>query len=140
MADFVDIAPLSDVVTVRGNALTTRGLDIPAIGSLAHRFPELGSLLDGGTIELPAILALSENITSAICAAGCAQISEAGAANLALAEKAEVIASIAKMTMPRGFGPFVETLTGIMGMLPSSQPAARPAGKKAPASKQPSNS
>ena len=67
-------------------------------------------------------------------AAGVRQLDEENAGRLALDEKAELLGAIVRVTMPRGPGPFVEALTGLMGSVGAGQ------SQKAPATKSPKQS
>jgi hypothetical protein len=136
MVDFVDIAPLVEVVDVRGHKIEVRGVSIEALGILAYRFDDLRSAVtkDGATVET--LLGLGEEVVAALIASGCKQLTEASARNLSLSEKAEIVGAMARLTMPKGLRPFVESLKGLFATFPVNvlpAPAATPAaGSQAP--------
>lgn len=115
MADLLSIAPLTEFVDVRGAKATVTGVSAKGIAGLIFRFPELRKMWASGKWDMAALLDLSDDILTALVAAGVAELDEANAANLALDEKAELLGAIVRVTMPRGPVPFVEAVTSLIG-------------------------
>lgn len=128
MPDLLSIAPLTEIVDVRGAEAIVKGVPVKAIAGLLARFPDLRKMWATGKWDAEQFLSMSDDVIGAVIAAGCANIDEENAANLALDEKADLLAAIIRVTMPRGPGPFMATLTGLMGTVgggasPTAQPS-----------------
>lgn len=109
------IAPLSESVDIRGAAVPVGGLSAQAIAGLLYRFPEIMKMWGSKKWDAATLLSLSDQVVAAIVASACPRIDEANAMHLSLDEKAELIGAVLRLTMPRGIGPFMETLTRIAG-------------------------
>lgn len=127
MANFIDIAPLSETVTVRGQQVTVRGIELEHIAKLLFRFPDLREMMAKQTWDVERIGALAKPLQCALIAAGVDEIDEAGAANLALGEKVELLEKLVRITMPGGPVPFMRALTGLMGVVGAGE--ASPKGR-----------
>jgi hypothetical protein len=123
MADLLDIVPSTavEVVKIDGRRYTVRGLSIPAIASIAKRFPELKSILSGdvgGDIVLRMIAAVGA-ATGPIIAAGFGHLGdekyEQHAETLLSEQQLKLIRAILGLTFPNGIGPFVQELTNLLG-------------------------
>jgi hypothetical protein len=115
MAGLLSIAPLTETVEVRGVPTAVTGVTAQGIAQLLFRFPDLRKMWSTGKWDTDQLLVMSDDILSAIIAAGVAGIDEVNAANLALDEKAELLGAVIRVTMPRGPVPFMDTLTRLMG-------------------------
>ena len=115
MVGLVDIAPITSSVVIRGQDITITGVSARGIAFLLARFPELRALMTGREVGLDALLRLGGDVIAAIIAAGTGAPgdvdAEKAADNLTLEEQADLLASIAELTMPRGLGPLVERLS-----------------------------
>ena len=115
MVGLVDIAPVTSMVSIRGQDITITGVSARGIASLLARFPELRALMTGREVGLDALLRLSGDVIAAIIAAGTAAPgdvdAEKAADNLTLEEQADLLGAIVELTMPRGLGPLVEKLS-----------------------------
>ncbi|RWB85914.1 MAG: hypothetical protein EOQ52_20395 [Mesorhizobium sp.] len=129
MPDLLSIAPLTEIVEVRGAEAVVHGVPVKAIASLIARFPDLRKMWATGKFDAAPLLGLSDEVIGAVIAAGCANIDEENAANLALDEKAELLAAIIRVTMPRGPGPFMATLTALLGTVGGAASPTAPASK-----------
>lgn len=129
MADLLSIAPLTETIEVRGAKVSVSGVTARGIADLLFRFPDLRKMWGTGQWDLAALLAMSDDILAAVIAAGCRQIDEENAGNLALDEKAELLGAIVRVTMPRGPGPFVEAVTGLMGSVGGGRSPVAPGTK-----------
>lgn len=127
MPDLLSIAPLAETVPVRGQDVVVHGVDVHSIAGLLSRFPDLRKMWATGQWDYAQLLGMSDEMLSAVIAAGVDVLDEANAANLALDEKAELLTSILRMTMPRGPGPFVATLTALMGTVGGGASPTAPA-------------
>ena len=129
MPDLLSIAPLTDTVSVRGAKAIVCGVDVGEIVKLLTRFPKLRKMWATGQWDVEQLLAMSGEAIAAVIAAGCSNLDEANAKNLALDEKAELIAAIVRVTMPRGPGPFMATLTALLGTVGGAASPTAPASK-----------
>ena len=121
MVGLLDIAPLTETVTVRDQPIEVTGVTAKGLAQLLLRFPELRALISGREVGLDQLLALGGDIVAAVIAAGCGQAgeaqAEAAAGRLGLDDQAELLAAIMTLTMPQGLGPFVDKLAR-MGLKP----------------------
>jgi hypothetical protein len=121
MVGLLDIAPLTQTITVRDHPIEVAGVSAKGVAQLLLRFPELRALISGREVGLDQLLALGGDIIAAVIAAGCGvpgdERAEAAAGRLGLDDQAELLAAIMKLTMPQGIGPFVEKLAR-MGLKP----------------------
>lgn len=119
MAGLLDIAPLTESVTVAGRAVTVTGISAKGLASLLARFPELRSLVSGETLDAAILLAKACDAAGPIIAAGCGypgnEDAEQKAGLIPLGEQANLLAAIFRLTMPGGFGPFVEMVAAALG-------------------------
>lgn len=124
-----DIASISETVIIRGENIIVKGITNEGISVIWRRFPVVTELLSG-TATVETISAKAPEAIAAIIAAGCGypgdEEAEKIAAALTVDESAALLSSILAMTWPRGFGPFVESLTRL-GLL--VQQPALPSGK-----------
>lgn len=143
MASIFDIAPTTTKIDVRGTTLEARGVGLAHCRDLLARFPAVGILLlgsaeglDAGTVG--ALLKAAPEAMMAVMASGVGYHGNEAAEqelgeSLVLGEQLELIVAIAKLTAPKGKGPFVEALRG-MGMDPGQpvQPGSANSGKRSP--------
>jgi len=115
MASLLDIAPAAKTVPVLGVQIEVMGVSTKGIVTLMTRFPQLADMLGGKDVDVPGLMALSGDIVPAIIAAGCGhpgdEQHEAAASRLPIEAQADLIGAILEVTMPGGFGPFVDRLT-----------------------------
>ena len=129
MPGLLDIAPLTETVPVRGAKAIICGVPVKTIASLLSRFPDLRKMWASGKWDAEVLLGMSDEVLAALIASGCSNIDEAGASNLALDEKAELLAAIVRVTLPRGPGPFMATLTALMGTVGGGASPTAPVSK-----------
>lgn len=132
MPGLLDIANLPPTVTVSGGAaVEVTGVSVKGIAVLLNRFPAFREIFTGRVPELSAemLIDLIPDAIAAIIAAGTGtpgdQRAEEIAARLSATDQIELVRVILSQTMPKGVGPFVESLTalaGVMGVEPSSIP------------------
>jgi hypothetical protein len=129
MADLLDIAPSTsvEVVKISGQRITVHGLHGDAIASVVARFPELGSLLNGGADLGPRLLDGFGGAIGPIIAAGCGHLGkekyEQHAAKLLVEDQLKLLKAIVGLTFPNGLTSFVETVTAL---LPGAGEGAKP--------------
>jgi hypothetical protein len=115
MVGLLDLAPVAEKVTIGDAYIDVPGISATGIALLLLRFPQLGALaIDEETLKSGNLLALGEEIVGAIGAAGCGypnnREAEAKFAALGVGVQVDILDAIIRMTMPEGFGPFVEKL------------------------------
>ena len=128
MGSLLDIAPLSETVTVSGVAIEVKGVSALGIASLMKRFPEFRELLSGNEIDIgpDQLFELVPNGVAAIIAAGCGhpgnQEAEGVAEGLPVAEQLELLQAILRLTMPDGIVPFAERVRSLFGSVATLAP------------------
>lgn len=127
MVDLLSIAPLTELVEVRGAKVPVRGTNAKGIIGLLNRFPDLMKMWSKGEWEMNALLELSDEVLSALISSGVESIDEANAMNLSLDEKVELLGAVIRVTMPRGPVPFVESLVRLMDSVGGPDGASRKA-------------
>ena len=109
-----DIAPIKQTVSIRGENIAVSGITNEGVAQLWQRFPVIAELLSG-VAKPEAISDKMPEAIAAIIAAGCGfpgdAEAEAIAASLTLDESTQLLSAILPLTLPRGIGPFVESLT-----------------------------
>ncbi len=121
MVGLIDLAPLTENVTVHENSVPVHGVSAKGLAFLLGRFPDLRRLMTGQDIGAEQLLAMGGDAVAAIIAAGCGQPgderAEAVAGNLPLDSQADFLAAILRLTLPQGIGPFVVKLTALGSIL-----------------------
>ncbi|TBA16102.1 MULTISPECIES: phage pre-tape measure protein [Rhizobium] len=132
MAGLLDIAPVTETVTINGTAVDVPGVSAKGIAHLLARFPEIRMAMTGRGVDASRWLEIGGDAVAAIIAAGTGHPGEdeyeAAAGRLGIEAQADLIAAILKVTMPGGPGPFVEKLTaqlGLVGDLSNMAPATK---------------
>jgi hypothetical protein len=121
MTDLIDIAGISEIVTLNGRDIVVHGLSARDLAKLLKRFPELLSLIQGGNIEA---VDLFERVPEALEAVIAAAIGapEEQISRLPAAVQMALLEVAMSMTMPGGLGPFVARVTRIFGAATPDQP------------------
>jgi enoyl-CoA hydratase/carnithine racemase len=121
MVGLIDIAPLVETVDVQGSPVTVHGVSARGLASLLGRFPELRMLMTGQEVQAEQLIAMGGDAVAAIVAAGCGypgdEAAETVAGKLSLDSQADLLATILRLTLPKGVGPFVEKLTALGSIL-----------------------
>jgi hypothetical protein len=135
-ATLADIVPMPQgEVTIRGKKLPIVDMDVGAIGRLLMKFPEVAAAVEKqGTLDVPMLLACSGAVVNVILALGTGGSeadAKAAGSNLALSEKATLLAAILERAIPDGIGPFVKLLKvlrldGVKGAPAAQAAPARP--------------
>lgn len=119
MPGLMDIAPLTDKVTVGEAEVTLYGVSARGIAHLLARFPELRKLMAGVEVEADDLMRMGGDVVNAIIACGCGYVgkqeAEAKVDQLPADVQLDMLTKIIKLTMPGGVGPFVEKLTALGG-------------------------
>jgi hypothetical protein len=131
----LDIAPTGQDVPFRDGTLRVRGVGAKGLSRLFSRFPDLAKMVQGGGIDVGALLALGGDAIAAVIAEGLGQpgdeATEAKVDDLTFDEVADLLEAILRQTMPGGVVPFAARLEKLGAVL---NPQSALAGK-APASK-----
>jgi hypothetical protein len=121
MVGLIDIAPKIETVEVQSTPVTVHGISAKGLAHLLGRFPELRMLMTGQEVQTEQLMAMGGDAVAAIIAAGCGypgeEAAERVASKLSLDAQADLLASILRLTLPMGVGPFVEKLTALGGIL-----------------------
>lgn len=116
MSTLLQIAPSSEVVSIRGTDVEVTGISAKGIAVLFSRFPELLSLFDGNVDKITPdlILTLGGDVVAAIIASGCGMPgnveAEQIAINLPIESQLELMGAIKRQTMPGGPERFFQVL------------------------------
>jgi hypothetical protein len=125
MVGLIDIAPRAEIVQVQVRAFRCTASRQSGLAHLLGRFPELRKLMTGQEVEIEQLMAMGGDAVAAIIAAGCGypgdQAAEDIAARLTIETQVDLLSAILRLTLPGGFGPFVEKLNALGGLI---QPAA----------------
>jgi len=120
MADLLDIAPSTsvEVVKIDGKRVIVRGLHGDAIAAIVARFPELGSLLGGGTDIGARLIERFGGAIGPIIAAGCGHLGderyEQHAGKLLVEDQLKLLKAIIGLTFPNGVTSFIEAMMTLM--------------------------
>jgi len=121
MVGLVDLVPRVENVPVEGTEVAVHGISAKGVAYLLGRFPDLRRLMTGQDVGVDQLLASGGEAVAAIIAAGCGspgeERAEAVAGNLPIDVQADLLASVLRLTLPRGIGPFVAKLTGLATIL-----------------------
>ncbi|TIN41400.1 MAG: hypothetical protein E5Y10_22935 [Mesorhizobium sp.] len=137
MVGLLDIAPLTERVSVGGAKVEVFGVSAKGIVSLLSRFPEARMLMTGKDVGVDKLMQMGGDAIAAIIAAGIGfpgdEAQEQAAGRLSVEAQADLLTAILKVTLPNGIGPFVEKLTAL-GAIVGNVAEVSP---KAPATKSP---
>lgn len=132
MAGLVDIAAITEKVTIAGTEVEVPGVSAAGVAVLLSRFPELRKLMSGIEVSAEDLLKVGPDALAAILAAGTGEPgnekAEAAAARLTLGDQADLLAAILRVTLPGGLDPFVEKLTGLGLLMAPDKAADKAAG------------
>lgn len=142
MPSLLDIIGITETVPIGSVDIEVGGVSAGDIARLLARFPELRAMMAGRTVELDKLIAIGGDAVAAIIAAGTRHAGEAeheaAAARLGVANQAELLGAILRLTFPNGIAPLVEQLAAMGGGLGGVRLAAP--SPKAPAGNSPSQS
>ncbi len=117
MVGLLDIAPVVDVVEVNGEQVSVPGISVAGIAILLQRYPILGDMLNKG-ISVESMFTAGPDAVAAIIAAGCGNPGneqvEQIAKTLNMQTQIDLVAAIIRRTLPKGIGPFVESINKLM--------------------------
>jgi hypothetical protein len=140
MVGLIDIAPRTEAVEVQGASVAVHGVSARGVANLLGRFPELRMLMTGRTVDADRLMAVGGDAVAAIIAAGCGypgdEKAEAVAGSLGIDAQADLLAAILRLTLPAGFGPFVDKLTAL-GHVLDVAPSATAQGSSSPSPSMP---
>lgn len=126
MAGLIDVAMITESVHIQGEDFAVHGLSFAALARLVSRFPKLAGLIQGGALDFASLSVLGPEFLAAFLAAGLdhnwSPEVEKVVAQLPIDDQLQIFAAILKVSMPRGTGPFVETITSIVKLLGLSNP------------------
>ncbi|MBB2698961.1 UNVERIFIED_ORG: hypothetical protein GGI66_003638 [Rhizobium esperanzae] len=121
MAGLLDIAAVTETVTINGTKVDVPGISADGIAHLLARFPEFRMAMTGRGVEVDRWIEIGGDAAAAIIAAGVGHFGETeyedAARRLGIEAQADLIEAILKVTMPSGFGPFVQKLTGGLNLV-----------------------
>jgi hypothetical protein len=115
MVSLIDIVPQTRTVRINGGSeVELRGLGVRQIAGLLLRFPELRKLFANGApaLDFEAVAIVAPDAIGNIIAEAARQPDAADniADAMSLDDCAECMAAVIDLTMPDGFGPFMEKL------------------------------
>lgn len=126
MSSLSSILPLTETVVVRGLDIEVPGCSVKELGRALFRFPQLATVFQDAHMAKigSAILDAGDDVANVIIAAGLRvsgnQDEEAGIANLALGEKATLIAAILRVSLPDGPRPLLDLLAALKVEVPAA--------------------
>jgi hypothetical protein len=138
MPGAINVAPLVETFDYRGTRqLRVNGLEAETLIGLFAQFDDLRRMWDTRKFDAAAFQKLSKPAAAYLIAACVEDLDEENAANLSLGERVEILAKIARISMPRGIGPFVELMEALGVGAPSSTPPATKSSKQSKNSSRP---
>lgn len=121
MAGLVDVAIVTETVHIQGEDFQVHGLSFGAIAKLITRFPEFAKVAQGGSFDFASLAVLGPEFVAAFLAAGLdpnwVPELEKVVAHLPIDDQMQIFVAILKVSMPRGVGPFVETIAASAKLL-----------------------
>ncbi|QDW39007.1 hypothetical protein FFI89_018760 [Bradyrhizobium sp. KBS0727] len=122
MNDLLHFVPLTESVTIRGNKIKLRGVDIEDLGQIIYRFPELlpvfKQMIQTRSFDISSA-GISNQAMVAMIVAGAGESGneamEKSFANLSLGERVDLFKSVFRITAPGGIGPFADLLRAAIG-------------------------
>lgn len=123
MPGLLDIAISSRTVSIGESEVPVYGVSAKGIAVLFERFPIFREMFSGRTPDLSpeAVTKLAPEAVAAIIAAGTGtpgnREAEAKAEQLPAGTQAELLEAIMELTMPKGFGPFVESVVRMFNVV-----------------------
>lgn len=131
MSSLLDVGPLTEEVTIRGNPITCYGVSAGGLFYLINHYPEIRQLLERKATDLNVndLLEKAQSAISAVIAIGTTDPEEYTAnskewkrvvekaiprANtLGVSDQLAVVSTVFKLTFPEGTGPFVERINSM---------------------------
>lgn len=121
MVGLVDIATLTEKVTVGNQSVEVSGITARGVAMLLGRFPDVRAAMSGIELSADKLMALGPDVVCAVIAAGVGKPgdadTEAQADKLVIEQQVDLLSAILRLTMPGGFGPFAEKLRQLTGAL-----------------------
>jgi hypothetical protein len=122
MSGLSDLLPGPRSVEIDGKSFAVRGLSLAEFAGLLTRFPALDAIFSGkGPDKIMDVLKAGNPAVGAIIATGLDHADdadwEADAAAMPAAMQVKFLADILPLTMPSGFGPFLQDLARVLGTL-----------------------
>lgn len=119
--DFFEISPIKQKVTIETGEgerdYLVIGIPFKIFLDLVARFPDLGKIIEGGTIDVPSVMQYGADAVASLVAAGWGmpndKKAEEKAATLMPEQTLDFLHGILKATMPNGLGPFKAKLDAI---------------------------
>jgi hypothetical protein len=125
----IDIAPRTETVEVQGTPVPVHGISARGLAQPAWPLPRAAQADDRTRSRDRPPDGDGGDAVAAVIAAGCGypgdQAAENVAGQLSLDAQVDILAATSRLTLPGGFGPFVEKLTALGGLI---QPAAQAGG------------
>jgi hypothetical protein len=104
------------------------GISAKGLAHLLGRFPELRKLRTGQEVEIEQLMVMGGDAVAAIIAAGCGypgdHDAENVAATLAIETQVDLLGAVLRLTLPGGFGPFVEKLSALGDLIVPAGPTS----------------
>lgn len=127
----LDILPASEKIVVNGKELEIFQISGRCIGELLQRFPDLIQIFDSSVddkVKLDIIKRVSPKAIAPIIAAACGNAgdprAEAIADKLSVDDQIKILKIVQRLTMPDGFGPFVQRLAAHLDLGAQASSAA----------------
>jgi len=126
LTGLADIATVSEKIELGGATVEVFGVSARGIALLLARFPDLRKMFSGVEVEPEKLMALGGDVVAAIiaCGTGSPGVAEAEAIadRLPIGIQVDLLSVIIRLTMPSGFGPFVEKINALSGTLTVAAP------------------
>jgi hypothetical protein len=123
MSELAELLPGPKEVELDGRKYAVNGLTLTTFATVLSRFPVLNAIFagKGNEMNVTDILSAGDPAVGAIIAAGFGHFGdeewESDAARLTANRQVKLLRPIVELTMPDGFGPFVEELAEVLRIL-----------------------
>lgn len=130
MASLLDLARVARKVKVGDDEVDVYGVSAQGFAELMARFPEIGKMMAGITVDAASLGKLAPEALGAFIAAGTGNVgskeAEEFASKLGMGSQMDLISEILRLTFPRGVGPFVKQLDDLSGLVQGEAGTAPP--------------
>lgn len=130
MVSLLDIAPITGKVKVGEQELELRAITVRDVAVILARFPEVQKAFSGKDVDVSIAMREAPEAVAAAIACGVGKAGEEEYEQHALNAlspeyQMDILQAILRLTLPRGFGPFVEKLNGLAADVSGKVPVTK---------------
>lgn len=125
MVSLLDLKRRTVTVTTPDGDVTVNAVSIAGLTSLMALVPTVRKLMAGtvqpSELTVESLIGIAPDLVAGIIAAGFDKADDPeyieAAANLPIGVQADLLLGVVEASMPKGLGPFMESVSGVMGAL-----------------------